>query len=615
MIPIDQCEDKEWILPTRTGGYASSTICGINARTYHGYLIVPLNPPHFRFLVLSKFDDFLILNHEEYPLSTNHYPGAYYPEGYKYLVKFEKNNSKVIWYYNFGYSEVKKSLLVHKGYNAITVNYNATKGRVKICPFITFRSHHIAKKAQNEFFTYDVISPNHIDILFEGKKILNLEIDEKFELKNTGYWYYNFLYKLDQELGNNYIEDLYNPFCIVSLTNRISVHAYVGEKPKSYTEEEEHHHMDILKLLSTAGKDFVVKGKDGWAIIAGYHWFDEWGRDTFISLEGLLLIDGQFTIAEDIIFRYLKMENKGMLPNNFLNYSGEPIYRGVDVSLWAINAIYKTYLYSRNKNFISKTYQDILEIIDWYSKGNGIIFNIDNLIFHKGSPRTWMDASYDGKVVTPREGAAVEINALWYNAVKIAEYISKELGENSDEFAEKAEKIRNSFVKKFVYENGLYDYIDWDMKPDASIRPNQIFAISLPFPVIDDKLMASKILSVVESKLLRPYGLSSLARGDPKYKPVYKGDRKSRDEAYHNGPIWPWLLGSYVDAKIKIENNPIEIKLLIEQFKPLITHAIENQGYISEIFDDIPPYKPRGCIAQAWSNAEVYRALVAISKI
>ncbi|ADX85162.1 amylo-alpha-1,6-glucosidase [Saccharolobus islandicus] len=614
MIPLDQCEE-EWLLPTRTGGYASSTICGINARTYHGYLIVPLNQPHHRFLILSKFEDFLLINGNAYSMSTNHYPNSYYPDGYKYLVNVEKiGNNKITWYYDFGYSQVQKTLKVHKGYNAITITYIATRGKFKLCPFVTFRSHHLAKKFQNEFFTYEIYPPNIIYVLYEGKRILNFEIHDKYELMNSGYWYYNFIYKLDQELGNNYMEDLYNPFCIISTSNKISVTAYYDQRPKDLNVEETDHY-DILKLLSVAGKDFVVKGKDGWAIIAGYHWFDEWGRDTFISLEGLLLVDKQYDIAKQIILRYLNLEKRGMLPNNFISYNGEPVYKGVDISLWAINAIYKTYIYSRDNDFIRKVFDKVLDIIDWYSKGNGVVYNVDNLIFHKGAPRTWMDASYDSRIVTPREGAAVEINALWYNALRIAEFLLKELGEKAEYLSVMAEKVKKSFAEKFISQNGLYDYISWDNIPDKSIRPNQIFSISLPFPIIDDKNIASKILTLIESKLLRQYGLSSLSREDPNYKPVYKGDRRSRDEAYHNGPIWPWLLGAYVDAKLKLESNIMELKLLLEYLNPLLTHASKNQGYIPEIFDDIPPYRPRGCFAQAWSNAEVYRVLVNLSKL
>ncbi|MEM4001699.1 MAG: amylo-alpha-1,6-glucosidase, partial [Saccharolobus sp.] len=518
MIPLDQCEE-EWLLPTRTGGYASSTICGINARTYHGYLIVPLNQPHHRFLILSKFEDFLLINGNAYSMSTNHYPNSYYPDGYKYLVNVEKTgNNKITWYYDFGYSQVQKTLKVHKGYNAITITYIATRGKFKLCPFVTFRSHHLAKKFQNEFFTYEIYPPNIIYVLYEGKRILNFEIHDKYELMNSGYWYYNFIYKLDQELGNNYMEDLYNPFCIISTSNKISVTAYYDQRPKDLNVEETDHY-DILKLLSVVGKDFVVKGKDGWAIIAGYHWFDEWGRDTFISLEGLLLVDKQYDIAKQIILRYLNLEKRGMLPNNFISYNGEPVYKGVDISLWAINAIYKTYIYSRDKDFIRKVFDKVLDIIDWYSKGNGVVYNVDNLIFHKGAPRTWMDASYDSRIVTPREGAAVEINALWYNALRIAEFLLKELGEKAEYLSVFAEKVKKSFAEKFISQNGLYDYISLDNIPDKSIRPNQIFSISLPFPIIDDKNIASKILTLIEGKLLRQYGLSSLSREDPNYKP------------------------------------------------------------------------------------------------
>ncbi|AOL15618.1 glycogen debranching protein [Sulfolobus sp. A20] len=619
MFTVEQCEEREWIIPTRTGGYSSSTPCGINARTYHGYLIVPLNPPHLRYLVLSKFEDFIILNNEEYPLTTNHYlPDTYYPQGYKYLEKFEKGRKSVTWVYNFGYSEVKKTLLVHKGYDAITVKYTVTKGKIKICPFITFRSHHLARKSPNTFFTYDTTPSNHIHIYLEGKKILNFEIEGKYELLNTNFWYYNFLYKKDQELGNNHVEDLYNPFCIISLSNSITVNAYIGQPPKFHaiTDETSEDSHDILALLSDAGKDFVIKSKDGWHIIAGYHWFDEWGRDTFVSLEGLLLLDKLYEIAENIILRYLELMDKGMLPNHFISYNSEPVYKGVDISLLAVNAIYKTYIYSKDKTFLQKVYPKVLEIIDWYSKGNGIVYNVDGLIFHRGAPRTWMDASYDTVIVTPREGAAVEINALWYNAIKIAEFFSRELDERADDLSEKAEKIKKSFIEKFKADKGLYDYIDWDFKPNLSIRPNQIFAISLPFPVINENDSYFKeILSLIENKLLRPYGLSTLARDDPNYIPVYKGDRWSRDRAYHNGPIWPWLLGQYIDAKVRVEKNPIEIKLLFEQFRPLINYALDNQGFIPEIFEDIPPYRPRGCIAQAWSNAEVYKMLVKIANI
>ncbi len=210
--------------------------------------------------------------------------------------------------------------------------------------------------------------------------------------------------------------------------------------------------------------------------------------------------------------------------------------------------------------------------------------------------------------MTPREGAAVEVNALWYNALMEMNFLSKVLGEGDDRFVEGAERTKKSFLSSFLGENYLHDMIDWDGRPDRSLRPNQILAVSLPFPLVEGE-KARKVVRAVEDSLFRPYGLSSLSRSSPDYKPVYKGDRASRDNAYHNGPIWPWLLGSFIDAKIRMEDNQIMLKLLIDQLRPLLSLAERNGGYLPEIFDDVPPYKPRGCIAQAWSNAEVYRGI------
>lgn len=604
MIDPEECEGKEWIIPTRTGGYSSSTICGINSRTYHGYLIVPTNPPHGRYLILSKFEDFLILNGEEYPLSTNRYNfKVYYPEGYVYLNKFILGENFVSWEYLFENTRAYKTLIVNKGTNSVTVNYDAEKGYFKICPLITFRSHHLALKSRIGFFDYTV-SDNVILIRFNNKPILNFYIEGSYSIERTEYWYYNFFYKLDYERGTNYLEDLYNPFCIISKDKEITITAYYDSYKKSALS---HLRRDIILQLSRAALDFVAKGKNTWSIIAGYHWFDEWGRDTFISLEGLLLVNGQYEIAKNIIHKYLEYENKGLLPNHFLS-NGEPVYKGVDVSLWAINAIYKYFLYTNDLEFIRSIYPKLVDIIEWYSKGNGVTKEENGIIFHHGAPRTWMDAEIESGPITPREGAAVEINALWYNSLMILDYFSKKLEINTEEFAEKAKRVRKAFNEKFVTDWGLYDFISLDYKPDLSIRPNQIFAISLPFNVANEKV-GERILSTIENKLLRPYGLSTLAKEDKKYIPFYRGDRRSRDLAYHNGPIWPWLIGAYIDAKIKLSKNIIEAKKLLTYLEPLLNIAKSNNGFIPELFEDIPPYRSGGCIAQAWSVAEVLRSL------
>lgn len=605
MIDPEECENKEWIIPTRTGGYSSSTICGINSRTYHGYLVVPINPPHSRHLILSKFEDFVVLNNEDLPLSTNRYNfKVYHPEGYVYLNKFTLGENFVSWEYLFENSKVRKTLIVNKGTNSITVNYDTEKGHFKICPLITFRSHHVALKNREGFFEHKVEDNGHIIIKYNNRNILNFYVEGKYSIERTEYWYYNFFYKLDYERGTNYIEDLYNPFCIISRNNNISITVYNDSYKKSTLS---HLKRDVLQLLSRAALDFVAKGKNEWAIIAGYHWFDEWGRDTFISLEGLLLTNDQYDIAKNIIEKYLKYENKGLLPNNFLS-NGEPVYRGIDVSLWAVNAIYKYYIYTKDIEFIKTIFPKLLDIADWYWKGNNIIKNDGGILFHYGSPRTWMDAEIGSEAITPREGAAVEINALWYNSLMILDFLGKELKINSEEFSQKAEKVRKAFNEKFTADWGLYDFIGFDYKPDLSIRPNQIFAFSLPFSIVDQE-KGKRIVYTIENRLLRPYGLSTLSKDDKKYIPFYRGDKRSRDLAYHNGPIWPWLIGAYIDAKTKLAKNVIEVKRLLNSLEPLLNIAKLNNGFIPELFEDIPPYKAGGTIAQAWSVAEVLRSL------
>ena len=603
MLDAEDCERREWIIPLRTGGYSSSTICGINSRTYHGFLVAPINQPHKRYVILSKFEDFIQIDGEEYPINTNRYPDVYYPQGYKYLVDFKWEKNYVKWVYDYGKTKLEKTLIVHNYENAITVNYKAEKGDLKICPLITFRSHHSVTEKGAYFDT--LIEGNKISIMKDNRPILHLVIDsKKLKLESTGYWYYNFFYVLDYERGNNHKEDLYNPFCIYT-DNEASIIAYYD---KASVVKEEDSPADLLRLMSIASKDFVVKGKNGWAIIAGYHWFDEWGRDTFISMEGLLLLNNLYDQAKDIISRYLSYENKGLLPNH-ITAEGEPIYVGIDISLWAINAIYSFYFYTKEKEFIKKIYPTLQNIIESYAKGNGIVYMKDGLLFHQGAPRTWMDASYNSHIVTPREGAAVETNALFYNDLMIMDYFSKNVvNDKNTYYVELAEKIRNNFNEKFVVSWGAYDYLDPYMIPDNSIRPNQIFALSLPFPIIDEKI-GKIMLSTIENELLRPFGLSTLSRRDPKYKPIYRGDKKSRDEAYHNGPIWPWLIGAYIDAKLKVESDIIESKLILDVIRPLLDYSKKHRGFIPEVFEDVPPYLQGGCIAQAWSVAEVFRSL------
>jgi len=605
MLDPLECEEREWLIPTGTGGYSSSTPCGINARTYHGLLVVPQDPPHRRFMTLSKVEDSLLVDGHEYPMSTNRYQGdVFHPQGYRYLERFVAGENFVTWEYSFDKVRVEKTLVVNRGNDSIILRYRSGGGVVRVCPLVTFRSHHLVIKERHPIFSYSR-DGGGFTLTVGNRAFLRLDVEEGFQVEDTGYWYYNFVYRLDRERGSNYLEDLYNPFCLISVGNKLTLHAYWGERGEEV--ELKPYSQELLTLLSNASKSFVVKGREGYALIAGYHWFDEWGRDTMISLEGALLMNGSQKQASQILSRYFERVNRGMMPNNFLG-NEEVMYKGVDVSLWGVNALFKYYLYTKDLDLVRKLFPKVLEVLDEYWKGNGVVFNRGGLLYHSGSPRTWMDAQFDGNVVTPREGATVEVNALWYNALMIAWRLGEVIGYDAEEFQEKAKTVKSAFRERFVFEGGLYDYVDWDGRPNRAVRPNQIFAISLPFPVVEGEL-AKRVLRVVEERLVRPYGLSTLAQGEQGYTPFYRGDRRSRDMAYHNGPIWPWLVGAYADAKVRFEEDPIEVKRLLNVFRPLLNLAEREGGYIPELFEDIPPYRKGGCIAQAWSVAEVLRGV------
>ncbi|MBP1357672.1 MAG: glycogen debranching enzyme N-terminal domain-containing protein [Sulfolobus sp.] len=623
MKDLYECLSGEWLLSFGTGGYASSTLCGINERTYHGYMVVPVDGTlGRRYLLLSKVEDFFIDDKDiSYPMSTNHYVGdVYYPSGYKFIKDIKVKLSSVRWIYEFDRTTVIKTLFTFYGYNSILLSYQSSRqGSFNLCPLIGYRSHHLVMRKEG-FFDYMERS-NDIIITYNNYPFLHVKIlspKSNYVVMNTRYWYYNFFYKFDFERGTNYKEDLFNPFCIrFEKTDNVDLLFYYKEEPSSISEISKlqkkrlTRESEIINILEDVSQAFVVKTNIGWSMVAGYHWFDEWGRDTFISLEGLLLMQKKFDPAREIIFRYLDHMERGLVPNNFLP-NGEPLYLGVDVSLWLVNSVYAYYNYTHDVDFITKIFPSLLDIIESYWKGNGTVFNNNYLIYHKGAPRTWMDAEVDGKPVTPREGASVEINALMYNALNIVNELNSQLnlGYNTNMYINYADKLKKKFFEKFINNSGyLFDYIDWNGNPNNLIRPNQLFAISLPFSIIEDEILARSILRIVEESLLRPLGISTLAKNSPGYTPYYRGDKTRRDLAYHNGVIWPWLLGAYIDAKIKFEKDKMALRKLIAYFDALVRIAKQNLGYIPELFEDIPPYNSGGCIAQAWSVAEFYRGM------
>jgi len=355
-------------------------------------------------------------------------------------------------------------------------------------------------------------------------------------------------------------------------------------------------------------------GEDMRTVIAGYHWFTDWGRDTMISLEGLTLCTGRYHEARAILHTFAHYIQDGLLPNHFPEGERTAIYNTVDVTLWYFHALDRYYQVTGDKETLQSLYPVLRSVIEHYVHGTHFGIGVDpqdGLIRAgaEGYQLTWMDAKVGDWVVTPRRGKPVEIQGLWYNALCLMTAWAKELGEPSETFATLAQQAHASFNSRFWFEPGqyLFDVIDNEYRDDSSLRPNQIFAFSLRFPILDQRFW-HPVIDIIAEKLLTPVGLRTLAAGHKDYKPYYDGDLRSRDAAYHQGTVWPWLIGHFLNAWRRVFSDRKRARTLLHGFEEHLREA--GSGTISEIFDAEPLYIPRGCIAQAWSVAEVLRALL-----
>ena len=465
--------------------------------------------------------------------------------------------------------------------------------------------------------------------------------------KHDPKWFYNFNYQEERCRGLDFQEDLFN-HGIFSLdlkegdslgimissespTGKDVVQLFEKEKirKKSLTPELER---GIIPELTLAADQFIVKRnfapnpspsegsrvEELKTVIAGYHWFTDWGRDTMISLPGLCLATGRYEDARKIIKAFSGMVSMGMLPTRLLDNSEAPQYNNVDGTLWYFISIYKYLLATGDNAFVLGEILPILsEIVDWHFKGTRYNIHVekDGLLYagEKGQQLTWMDARIGDWVVTPRLGKPVEIQALWYNVLKIYASLLEMNGQPTETALANAnaEKAKKSFGNIFWYPEGnyLYDVIDENNTPDASLRPNQLFAISLPFTLLDPE-KANAVLKIIKQKLYTPVGLRSLSPDDPGYINTYEGDAFKRDGSYHQGTVWSWLLGAYVEGWMKVEGKEYweQAKKIIDSFSYHLNEACI--GSVSEIFDAEAPHHPRGCVAQAWGVAEILRVIM-----
>lgn len=627
---------KEWLLTNGLGGFASSTIIGENTRRYHGLLLVSLDPPVDRRLLVAKLDEDLYVNKVRYVLGTNRVRNGYAQEGYRYLLNFQRHPFPTYIYQIDGIFLIKTIIMIH-GENTTVVHYRVInpfqkKLSLYIFPLVNCRDYHHITQENDWPFHQEFISNRQVEIApYSGAPHVYMATDHA-EYVQSPSWYKGMYYYMEEYRGLPCFEDHFIPgyftlhsqtseeFSITFSTSEIAGFDYEHLEKKERERrnallELAGHSDDFVQKLVLAADDFIVErastGKK--SIIAGYPWFNDWGRDAMIAFPGLTLCTRRFQDAREILATFSAYTKEGLVPNMFTGPGEEPLYNTVDASLWYFYAIQKYLAYTKDYPFIKEhLWETMRDVIHYYKIGTryGIAMDDDGLII-AGTPGlqlTWMDAKVGDWVVTPRQGKPVEINALWYNALMFMSELTG-IFDKKDEYSELAEQVRQNFLLLFWNEEKqcLYDVVDGAEK-DGCVRPNQIIAISLPYSALPQKL-AQAVVERVFDELYAVYGFRSLSPQEQQFQGHYGGDQYYRDGAYHQGTAWSWLLGHFVTAYRKAFNYSPESLLTVRLLlAPMRDHLRDHGiGTISEIFDGEYPFTPRGCFAQAWGVAEVLR--------
>lgn len=635
LINLEYSLSKELLRTNRSGSFSCTTIINCNTRKYHGLLIVP--QPFIdgeNHVLLSSIDETIVQREAEFNFGIHRYQGGHYsPKGHKYLrdLNFEPFPKLT---FNVGGVIFSKEMLFSSNDNRIIIKYTLEDAHspttLKLRPYLAFRNIHSLSKANVSAETkYEPIKNGIKMQLYTGYSHLFMQVSKKPDYTHVPDWYYNIEYEQERLRGYDYLEDQLVPgFFEIPLKKGESVYFTAGldeinpaNLSKLYIAEAKRRtpRNNFENCLINSAEQFFAKNGKKTEIIAGYPWFGRWGRDTFISLPGLTLSIDNPQQCKAVIDTMTEELSGPLFPNIGSGFQAN--YNSVDAPLWFFWALQQYAEYTGDKVSVWKEYSNKLKmILNGYK--NGTDFNIkmhDNFLIWSGEPGkalTWMDAIVDGKPVTPRIGYVVEINALWYNAIMFCLEIAQAANdiEFINEWQEIATQIPASFKSVFWSKQLGYlaDYVHGDFK-DYSVRPNQIFAASLPYNPLSIKIR-QLIVDVVKRKLLTNKGLRTLSPKHPDYKGIYEGNQKERDLAYHQGTVWPWLLGHYAEAFLKIyqKSGISEIKALYKGFEEELTEA--GIGTISEIYDGDPPHKAAGAISQAWSVAELLRINSLIKK-
>ncbi len=631
----------EWLEADGLGGFASGTVGGVRTRRYHALLLHATRPPIGRVVLVNGFDAWLDTPDGHFALSSQRYtPDVTDPDGERRLIDFARDPWPRWTYRTASGLDVVQELLVLRGAPAAMLSWRLVDRRegvrLSLRPLLSGRDAH-ATHHENGAFRFDA------DI-GDGRVAWRpyLDLPRIVSASNGAYtheplWYRNFQYDEERARGLDFVEDLASPgllrwdlargeaVWIVAADGAYAERLMAGAAATDCLAEarrsERQRRGRFASPLERAAEDYIVRRGDGTTIVAGYPWFSDWGRDTFISLRGLCIATGRLDDARRILVEWAGAVSGGMLPNYFPEGGQAPEYNSADASLWFIVAVHDLLLAARDGGVPVADRRALEAAVEAILTGHaggtrhGIVAADDGLLAagEPGWQLTWMDARVDGRVITPRIGKPVEVQALWINALRIGAQLSAR-------WSPLFERARESFLRRFWCEERghLYDVLDVDHRAgevDASLRPNQIFAAGgLPYPVLDGE-RARRVVDLVEQRLWTPMGLRTLAPDQPGYAPRYHGGAAERDAAYHQGTVWPWLAGPFVEAWLRARGDtPASRREARARFlAPLLAHLEEcGLGHVSEIADAEPPHTPRGCPFQAWSVGEALRLDLAV---
>ncbi len=629
VVNLEYSLGREIIRTNRAGSYSSTTIVDCNTRKYHGLLICPVDElGGERFVLLSSLDVTVVNNDKSFNVGIRKYKGDHFsPKGHKYIEDFNADNIPSRIYRVGGVILKQERLLVHYEEQFLlrfTILEASEPMKLQVRPFLAFRNIHQLTHANHAANTkVDFIENGVKSKLYEGFPSLNMQFSTKVEFIHVPDWYLGVEYPEEQKRGYDYSEDLFTPgfFEFDAKEGDIIVFSASTKEEKTSGLKQKFTKAvsgkiprdSFINCLRNAAQQFVEKRGGRTLIIAGYPWFGAWGRDTFISLPGLALARHKLVLYREVLDTQIERMKDGLFPN--MGDAGNPAFNSVDAPLWFFRAV-QQYIEHGGTDGWERYGEAAKSVLNAYK--NGTAFNIhmrDNGLIYADAPGkalTWMDAVVNGIPVTPRRGYAVEINALWYNAVCFSLEMART--ENDKKFIKEYEKlselIKKSFLEIFWDDKLGYlaDYVNDDEGKNNFVRPNMVIAVSLPYSMLDKEQM-KKVLDIADKELVTNRGLRTLSPGNKFYKGAYKGNQEERDKAYHQGTVWPWLFGPFCEGWLKVygEQGVQKVKKLIFGLEAVMSeHGVST---ISEIHDGDPPHSPRGAISQAWSVGEVLRII------